>query len=57
MNKNYVETFWSNSSYADLQYKINKYCEKYNYNPISISVTDSANFHVAFVVVEEGDSK
>lgn len=57
MTKNHVETFWSDSSYADLQYKINKYCKNHNYNPISISVTDSANFHVAFVVVEEGDSK
>lgn len=56
MSKNHVETFWTSDGYDDLEYKINRYCEDHDYNPISISVIRiNANAYTAFVVVEDGD--
>lgn len=48
-----VEEFWSIEGAGALAGQINSYCERYNYNPISISVIQENRAYRAFVVVEE----
>lgn len=53
--KNHIEVFYERDAMR-LEHEINEYCERYNYNPMSISTVFSAGTYVAFVVVEvDGD--
>ena len=50
--KNHIEAFYEHDAMR-LEREINEYCERYNYNPISISTVFSSGIYTAFVVVEE----
>lgn len=53
--KTHIEAFYEYDPMR-LEHKINEYCKRHNYNPISISTIFSARTYVAFVVVEvDGD--
>ena len=58
MGNRYVKAFCEIDAY-DIEYRINQWCEKYNAEPISVSISRSEHYVPkisALVVMEEKDN-